>query len=134
MTKIQRIKCSDVNCYIVEKNGNVVLVDTGKTGTLFTAGKSMRIEGMRLKITGEDGGIYFAPADEADGSGSDESQWIKVDEDKIFRNQSKLVEFFLPDNLSPGIPYRIMLRTNSTKGKALKKSYSMATSEPVTVS
>lgn len=31
MIKIQRIKCGNGNCYIVEENGNAVLVDTART-------------------------------------------------------------------------------------------------------
>lgn len=113
--------------------GDMTDLYTGKAGNLFTAEKSVRIEGTRIRITGDDGGIYFAPADGADDTGGDESQWIKVDDGKIYRNRSKLLEFFLPAGLSPGIPYRIVLRTNSTKGNTLKKSYSTAVSEAVTV-
>ena len=113
--------------------GDMTDLYTGKAGNLFTAGKSVRIEGTRIRITGDDGGIYFAPADGTDDAGGDESQWIKVDDGKIYRNRSKLLEFFLPAGLSPGIPYRIVLRTNSTKGNTLKKSYSTAVSEAVTV-
>ena len=31
MVKIQRIKCGNGNCYIIEENGNAVLVDTART-------------------------------------------------------------------------------------------------------
>ena len=31
MIKIQRIKCGNGNCYIIEENGNAVLVDTART-------------------------------------------------------------------------------------------------------
>ena len=30
MTKIQRIKCGNGNCYVIEENGNAVLVDTAR--------------------------------------------------------------------------------------------------------
>ena len=31
MIQIHRIKCGNANCYVLEENGNAVLVDTGKT-------------------------------------------------------------------------------------------------------
>lgn len=32
MIQIHRIKCGKGNCYVLEENGNAILVDTGKTG------------------------------------------------------------------------------------------------------
>ncbi len=36
----------------------------------------------KLGKQGEDGGIYFVPADDVNGSSNDESRWVKVDDDK----------------------------------------------------
>lgn len=104
---------------------------TGEETTNFTAGKSIRIEGSRLKITGDDGGIFFAPVAEQEGTVADETQWIKVS--KIIRNVSKILEFFLPAALVSGTPYCIVLKTNSTKGNTPKKSYSVVSTESVSV-
>lgn len=104
---------------------------TGEEGTAFSAGKAIRIEGRRLKISGDDGGIIFAHATEKGEPDSDEAKWIKVS--RIIRNVSKILEFFLPSELETGVPYCIVLKTNSTSGKATRKTYSLACSNPVTI-
>lgn len=104
---------------------------TNENGSTFTQGKSMRIEGDRLKISGEVGGIFFAPATEKEEPVDDEAQWIKVS--KHIRNAAKMLEFFLPSELVPGTPYCIVLKTNSTKGNKTKKLYSLAYSSPISV-
>ena len=104
---------------------------TGETTTEFTAGKSIRIEGTRLKIAGDDGGVFFAIATEKGEPVTDETQWIKVP--KLIRNVSKTLEFFLPDSLVPGTEYCIVLKTSSTKGNTTKKSYSVTISSVITV-
>ena len=105
---------------------------TGLSERTFTAGKPMRIEGTRLTIIGEEGGIFFAPLDEAENPVSDETQWIKVEENQIIRNRSKMLEFFLPESLVVGTSYRIVLKTNYT-GKQQKKTYSKTISPMVTI-
>ena len=92
----------------------------------FTAGKAVRIEGDRLKIAGDEGGVFFAPATEKGDAVSDESQWIKVE--NLIRNRAKILEFFLPVSLAVDTPYCIVLKTNSTKGNMTKKSYSAVSS------
>ncbi len=104
---------------------------TGGETTEFTAGKSIRIEGSRLKIAGEEGGVFFAPATEKGEPDANETKWIKVD--RLVRNVSKTLEFFLPVTLVAGTPYCIVLKTNSTRGNAPKKTYSTAVSGIVTV-
>lgn len=104
---------------------------TNETGTTFTAGKAMRIEGSRLKITGDDGGIFFAPATEKGEPAADEAQWLKIPNQ--IRNTAKLIEFFLPPELAPGTSYCIVLKTNSTSGKTTRKTYSIAYSDAVTI-
>lgn len=111
--------------------GTMTDLFSGETGTEFTAGKSVRIEGSRLKIAGEDGGVFFAPATEKEEPAADEAQWIKVE--KLIRNGSKMLEFFLPPALAAGTPYCIVLKTNSAKGNKTKKSYSVVSSGVVTV-
>ena len=105
---------------------------TGLSERTFTAGKPMRIEGTRLIISGDEGGIFFAPLDEAENPVSDETQWIKVGENQIIRNLSKILEFFLPDSLFVGTSYRIVLKTNNA-GKSQKKNYSKSVSPIVTI-
>ena len=104
---------------------------TGEAGNTFTAGKSVRIEGTRLIITGEEGGVFFTTLDEKGEPVKDESQWIKVD--SLFRNKAKIIEFFLPEGLVVDTPYCIVLKTNSSPGKRQRQFYSVAYSGVVTV-
>lgn len=124
---IKKIVISDSSPII----GTMTDLFTGEEGTAFCAGKAIRIEGRRLKISGDDGGIIFAHATEKGEPDSDEAKWIKVS--RIIRNVSKILEFFLPSELETGVPYCIVLKTNSTSGKATRKTYSLACSNPVTI-
>ena len=124
---IKKIVISDTNPII----DTMTDLYTGENTSEFTAGKSIRIEGTRLKIAGDDGGVFFAPVTEKEEPVSDEGEWIKVP--KLIRNVSKTLEFFLPAALNAGTSYCIVLKTNSTKGNTTKKSYSVAASRPVTV-
>ena len=124
---IKKIVMSDTSPII----GAMTDLFTGEETTSFTAGKSIRIEGTRLKIAGEAGGVFFAPTTERDVPVSDESQWIKVK--KLIRNVSKTLEFFLPPELEVGSTYCIVLKSNSTKGNTTKKSYSVTKSGVVMV-
>lgn len=124
---IKKIVMSDTRAII----GTMTDLFTGEETSQFTAGKAMRIEGTRLKIAGEEGGVFFAPATEKDEPVQDEAQWIKVE--KLIRNVSKTLEFFLPEGLEGGTPYCIVLKTNSTKGNLSKKSYAVSSSGIVTV-
>ena len=111
--------------------GTMTDLYTGESGTTFTAGKSVRIEGTRLIVSGNEGGVYFAPLGEDDEPVKDETQWIKVD--SLIRNKAKILEFFLPSELVVGTPYCIVLKTNHSGGKKPKKLYSVVYSEKVTV-
>lgn len=124
---IKKIVISDSSPII----GTMTDLFTGEEGTTFSAGKAIRIEGSRLKISGDDGGIFFAPATEKGEPDFDEAKWIKVS--RIIRNVSKNLEFFLPPELETGNSYCIVLKTNSTSGKATRKTYSLVYSNPVTV-
>lgn len=104
---------------------------TGEEGNTFTAGKSIRIVGTRLIVSGDEGGVFFAPVSENDEPVKDETQWIKVA--SLIRNKAKILEFFLPAELAVETPYCIVLKTNSSKGNRQKKTYSVVFSEEVTI-
>lgn len=103
-----------------------------KDGTV-TAGKAVRIDGDRLKISGDEGGIFFAECSPDGAYSDDESIWLKVNAETIMRNRSRTLEFFLPENLKSGKSYRIILRTNSRKGSEDKKTFVTAVSDMITV-
>ena len=103
---------------------------TGEATNNFSSGKSVRIEGSRLKIAGEEGGVFFAPSTEDEKPTSNTEEWIKVE--KLIRNSSKELEFFLPASLELEKKYCIVLKTSSS-GKTTKKSYSTAVSAIVSI-
>ena len=86
------------------------LSDVESKNTL-TKGKPCRITGSRLKLGGENWGIYFAPVDSEGNLNYDESQWIKTDESSLFRNKPSELNFFVPDSLTEG-NWQIVLRTS----------------------
>lgn len=98
-----------------------------------TVGKSARITGTRLKITGGDGGIFFAPSDESGKMNRDESTWLKVGETQISTNKPKTLEFFLPDSLSQAGKYFIVLRTRYSSSNTELKASVQTVSKIVTV-
>lgn len=104
---------------------------TGEVAGAFTEGKAIRIEGIRLKIAGDEGGVFFAPATAAGTPDDDVAKWIRAE--KIIRNTDKALELFLPMELAVGREYCIVLKTNYTKGNRGKKSYALTTSGVVTV-
>ena len=106
---------------------------TGLNDGTLTSKKAARLDGGRLKISGSDGGIFFAECDTDGIYSEDESLWHKVNPESIMRNLSKTLEFFLPESLEIGKSYRIILRTNSRKGNEDKKTFVSAVSGIVTV-
>lgn len=98
-----------------------------------TCGKPCRVKGSRLKIGGDEGGIWFAPVD-ADGKESgDESEWVKVDGQALFRNKPTELNFFVPETLAAG-NYRLRLRTAYLGKDKSRKSVVEAFSGVVSVS
>ena len=96
---------------------SVIDLFTGNTNGTLTGGKIVRIEGGKLKIVGDDCGIYFVSCDEEGNFSDDETTWLQIESDKIVRNTNKTLEFFLPDTLEKDKTYRIVLKTNGTKLK-----------------
>ena len=107
------------------------LSDTESEGKL-TKGKPCRITGSRLKLGGENWGIYFAPVDSEEKMNSDESQWIKTDESSLFRNKPSELNFFVPDSLSEE-SYRIVLRTSYLGKSSSRKTMLETVSEIIKV-
>ena len=103
----------------------------GEKGEKFTAGKSVRIEGSKLKIAGEDGGVFFAPTSEDGEINADESSWIKVA--SLIRNSAKILEFFLPNEVQAGKRYFVMLKTTTSSESTKTKTYSVASSAIVSI-
>ena len=95
-------------------------------------GKGVKITGSRLKIFGEDSGIWFAPLDEDGNLSKDESLWTAVQAETISINKPKTLEFYVPDELSPA-QYSIVLRTRYSSGEKELKNLWSAVSKAVTI-
>lgn len=95
-------------------------------------GKPCRISGNRLKLGGENSGIYFALLDSDGKTYSEESSWIKVPSENVFRNKPTELNFFVPDTLEQQ-DYRIILRTAYLGKDKNRKTIVEATSNAISV-
>jgi len=99
---------------------------------ILSKGKGVKVTGSRLKIVGEDAGIWFAPLD-ADGNISkDESSWLQVSKETVSSNKPKTLEFYVPDAITEA-DYKLVIRTRYCSGDKELKSPVTAISKTVTV-
>lgn len=107
---------------------------TGNDDGKLTKGEPVRIDGVRLKLGGDNYGVYFAELDGSNGKLKEEGTWTKVDDAKIFGNTRRRLDFFVPTTLDKSKTYRIVVRTSYTggSGKSLKEPL-VAESDDVTV-
>lgn len=94
-------------------------------------GMNVVLSGTRLKVAGDEGGVFIAPVDEHDALVSDEGQWLKSN--RISRNLPKTLEFYLPSSAKAGSKYRIVLRTSFSNSKTMLKKHIDIISEIVTI-
>ncbi len=113
--KLNKVSKFDNNP-VIEKMTDVT---TGKTDGSFKEKTVMRIDGNRLKIGGEEGGVFFAPFEE-DGI-ADETMWVKVETFVI--NEPMTLAFVLPDSLKALSKYAVILKTNLAKNGVNNKTY-----------
>ena len=89
----------------------IVDLSTGTEDKTLIAGKPCRIRGGRLKIGGNESGIWFAPVGSDGKMNTDETTWTEVSSTGLFRNKPTELNFFVPDTLAEG-QYQIVLRTS----------------------
>ena len=90
----------------------------------FRAGKAVRLIGNRLKVAGENSGLFLCPADKDGNISKDGTDWIQVEKAQFSFNKPKRLEFFIPDGTPPG-SYRITLKTSyGCNGRDLKTAIS----------
>ena len=106
-------------------------VKTGNTDLTLTAGGSVLIQGARIKIGGEDSGVWLATLTDAGKLTEDESQWIKIDSAFVYNTPGKLM-FTLPDSLTGGNRYRFVLRSHCLNWHITKRLVETV-SETVTI-
>lgn len=92
----------------------------GITDSTLKSTFSARLTGKKLKIGGNERGIWFVPENDDKSANLDETLWIKVDEDFITRNTDRKLEFYLPRSLETGKKYFIAVRTSLSGSTELK--------------
>ena len=125
----------------VDNNPEITTItdlSTGKTDQTISKGKPVAIFGSKLKLGSSGSGIYFAPATDptADGEFSfdlDESTWISVSKDTIFRNKPAELNFFVPETLESEKSYCIIIKTNYISNNKSRKDFVEAVSSPITI-
>ncbi len=95
-------------------------------------GFGLKITGAKLKLAGEDSGIFFIPVDEKGKAANNESLWISVDASYLPQNKQKEVQFNLPESLQSDIPYYIGIRTAYLNANTNRKNSVWGIS-PITV-
>lgn len=111
---------------------SVTDVASGKSDGILARRGSVLIEGACLKVTGENSGIWFAPADGDGQISADETVWTKAESALVFNLPSKLL-FALPQSLAEG-KYRIVVRTRyAGRNGSERKNILQAVSSPVEI-
>lgn len=125
--------------------GNVIFADPNFTITdivdlytkeenqTLTMGKPAKITGTKLKLGDENSGIFFAPLTSDSEINSDESTWIKVPQESIFRNKPTELNFFVPETLESGKSYCIVLKTNYISNSQTRKEILETESAPIKI-
>ncbi len=101
---------------------SIINLATKEEGKTLAIGKGVELKGNRLKITGINGcGIFFAPVQEDGSVTSDETKWVKVEEENILKNYPKSLIFQVPSTLAAG-KYIIVVRTLYCGGNTTLKA------------
>jgi len=82
--------------------------DADSSGSV-TKNRVARLCGSRLKVTGDDGGVFFCPLNDDGSISANESTWIKVE--PLVTNVAKKIEFYVPEAVQTGATYAIAVRT-----------------------
>ncbi len=126
--KVDQVVISD-SCPVFDKIINVFDQNHDK---ILYKDKGVKITGNRLKLSGHDCGIWFAPLDTQGNPSKDESTWIAVESSTISVNKPKSLEFYVPASLTDS-QYCIVIRTRFCAGDKELKNAVTAFSKPVTI-
>lgn len=90
------------------------------------SGKLVSITGNKLKLEGDESGLFFCSVAEDGSAEADESKWIKC---VVTRNLPKTLEAYAPDTLAVGSGYVLAIKTRP----AADGTYSVGFSDTVKV-
>lgn len=103
----------------------------GEEDFALSAGTNVVLTGTRLKVVGDDSGVFLAPVDDRGNPVADESQWLKSG--RIAHNTPGTLDFFLPKDAKPDTKYCIIIRTSYSNNKTMLKKHKDIVSSVVTV-
>ena len=126
--KVDKVVIADSNPAI----DKIINVFDQNEKRILKTGKGVKITGSKLKVFGEDSGIWFAPVKEDGLTNNDESSWTSVSTQTLSLNKPKSLEFYVPDSLAPG-QYSIVIRTRFCSGDKQLKTPVTTASKAVTV-
>ncbi len=122
------IKKTDISMAQLEETSPIINqiedLSTHKKDLSVTSGMPIRITGRRLKIAGEDekAGVFLAPQ-KTDGSiDKEETDWIRIEDEKFFKNTSSYLEVILPPTLASESKYTLVIRTAAGRGNRINKT------------
>lgn len=100
---------------------------------ILSYGKGLKIQGTKLKISGADSGIFFAPITAEGDAAKDEASWIEVDPTTVGTNEPKTLRFYVPDEVEKGGRYSIVVRTRHSGSERELKTLLTSFSPVVTI-
>ena len=103
---------------------------TKRTDGVISRGRFVVLKGNKLKIAGENSGLYICPLDDMENPVTDESSWIKCE--NLGKNTNGCLEFFVPESLEEGVKYKILIRTQYCTNNFMSKDAKTIVSDTVT--
>ncbi len=119
---VQQVKIGSVSLSLKAPSVNKIInLATKEESSTVLAGKGMELQGNRLKVAGDDCGVFLAPVTNGVMEPNEES-WVKVPEENLLKNYPKSLVFVLPTDLESGKKYVVAVRTTYSGGKTVLKS------------
>lgn len=113
---VSHLKVGSISlCLKAPSVNSIVNLSSKKEAKILSAGKCVELKGTRLKVLGENSGIFFAPINSSGETENDESKWIKVPNENLLKNYPKSLIFQVPLSLAEG-KYAIAIRTSYCGG------------------
>ena len=94
---------------------------TGEENRIVTVGKEVSLKGELLKVGGTDSGVFLSPVDGDGNASQDRSTWLRCE--KLTRNGSRDLCFYIPDSVVPETGYRILVRSQFSRSKTGNLSF-----------
>lgn len=85
-------------------------------------GFTVRIKGDKLKIAGDEAGLFFVPCDSTGKKDEDEANWVQVKPTSFMDNTAKTLVFNVPSDIADGT-YKLIIRTAYGSGSRINKSF-----------